>query len=250
MLLGKRLAFPFSTKFQQAEKGVVMIFRQLFDSESWTYTFLIADETTREAIIIDSVRDQTERELKLLEEMDLKLVYAIDTHVHADHITALGRLRAATGCKTGYSVHGGVECADLSLKDGDELTFGKYTLKVLETPGHTPGCISFYVDGMVFSGDALLIRGCGRTDFPGGNANDLYHSINDKLMTLPDDTLVYPGHDYSGKMVSTIGEEKKHNPRLALDEDGFVDLMNNLNLELPKQLHEALPANKSCGEGI
>jgi len=227
-----------------------MILRQLFDAESWTYSFLIADEDTREAVIIDSVREQTERDLKLLEEMDLKLVYAIDTHVHADHVTALGRLRKATGCKTGYSVHGGVDCADLSLKDGDELSFGKHTIKVLETPGHTPGCISFLVDDMVFTGDALLIRGCGRTDFPGGDASALYHSIKDKLLTLPENTLVYPGHDYLGRMVSTIGEEKAHNPRLALDEEGFVDLMDNLKLDLPKQLNEALPANLACGGGI
>jgi len=224
-----------------------MIFRQLFDRESSTYSFLIADEDSREAIIIDSVREQVERDLALLGEMSLKLIYAIDTHIHADHVTALGLLRQATGCKTGYSVHGNVECADLSLKDGDELCFGQHTLKVLETPGHTPGCVSFYVDGLLFSGDALLIRGCGRTDFPGGDAAVLYHSIKDKLLTLPDETLVYPGHDDQGRMVSTIGEERAHNPRLALDEQGFITLMGSLDLALPKQLHEALPANMACG---
>ena len=227
-----------------------MIFRQLFDSASWTYTFLIADENTREAVIIDSVREQVDRDLKLLEEMDLKLVYAIDTHVHADHVTALGRLRDATGCKTGYSIHCEVPCCDLKLKDNDELSFGAHTLKVIETPGHTPGCISFLVDGMLFSGDALLIRGCGRTDFPGGSSSDLYQSITQKLLTLPDDTLVYPGHDYMGRMVSTIGEEKAHNPRLAVDEAGFIEIMENLDLALPKQLNEAIPANLACGGGI
>ncbi|MBL4693142.1 MAG: MBL fold metallo-hydrolase [Magnetovibrio sp.] len=224
-----------------------MIFRQLFDSASWTYSFLLADEDTREAVIIDSVREQSDRDLTLLKELDLTLVYAIDTHIHADHITALGRLRAATGCQTGYSIHSEVPCVDLNLKDGDVLTFGRHSLKVIETPGHTPGCLSFLVDGMLFSGDALLIRGCGRTDFPGGDAAALYHSITKKLLKLPDSTLVYPGHDYNGKMVTTIGEERAHNPRLALDEAGFVDLMGNLNLPFPKQLNDALPANKACG---
>jgi len=224
-----------------------MIFRQLFDSNSWTYTFLIADEDSREAVIIDSVREQAERDLKMLEEMDLKLKYAIDTHVHADHVTALALLRDATGCETGYSVHGNVECADLSLKDNDCLSFGKYTLKVLETPGHTPGCISFVVDNIVFTGDALLVRGCGRTDFPGGDATILYKSIKEKLLSLPDDTLVYPGHDYNGVMASTIGEEKAHNARLALNEQDFVALMDNLDLAAPRQIAEALPANMACG---
>lgn len=224
-----------------------MIFRQLFDADSWTYTFLIADEDTHEAVIIDSVRDQSERDLKLIRELGLTLIYAIDTHVHADHITALGTLRKATNCATGYSVHCDVPCADLSLKDGDQLNFGRHTLKVIETPGHTPGCISFLVDGLLFSGDALLIRGCGRTDFPGGDASVLYHSLTDKLLTLPDNTVVYPGHDYNGKMVTTIGEEKAHSPRLAMNEDDFIEHMGNLNLALPKQLNDALPANKACG---
>ena len=179
--------------------------------------------------------------------MDLKLVYAIDTHIHADHITASGQFRTATGCATGFSVHDDIECADLSLTEGDEISFGAHTIKVLETPGHTQGCLSFYVDGMVFTGDALLIRGCGRTDFQGGSSATLYHSVKEKLLSLPNETLVYPGHDYTGKLSSTIGEENAHNPRLKLDEAGFVDLMANLNLAPPKKIKQAVPANKACG---
>ena len=224
-----------------------IIFRQLFDPETWTYTYILADKNTHEAVIIDSVREQFDRDLKLITEMGLKLVCAIDTHVHADHITAIGQFRKVTGCVTGFSVHDEIDCADLRLKDGDELTFGEHTLKVLETPGHTKGCMSFYVDGMVFTGDALLIRGCGRTDFQGGSSTTLYHSVKDKLFSLPSETLVYPGHDYTGKSSSTIGEEKEHNPRLTLDEAGFVDFMANLNLAPPKKIKQSVPANKACG---
>ncbi|PCI40441.1 MAG: Zn-dependent hydrolase [Rhodospirillaceae bacterium] len=224
-----------------------VIFRQLFDSATWTYTYILADQNTREAVIIDSVREQFDRDLKLIEEMDLKLKFAIETHVHADHITACGQFREATGCATGFSVHDDIECADLKLTDGDKIVFGAHTLKVLETPGHTQGCLSFYGEGMVFTGDALLIRGCGRTDFQGGSSTTLYHSVKDKLLSLPDETLVYPGHDYTGKLSSTVGEEKAHNPRLTLDEAGFVTFMANLNLDPPKRIQQAVPANKACG---
>lgn len=224
-----------------------MIFRQLFDSDTWTYTYILADKATREAVIIDSVREQFDRDLTLIKEMGLKLLYSIDTHIHADHITASGQFRNATGCKTGFSVHEDIECADLSLTEGDKIRFGEHVLNVLETPGHTQGCISFYVEGMVFTGDALLIRGCGRTDFQGGSSSTLYHSVKEKLLSLPDATLVYPGHDYTGKLCSTVGEEKAFNPRLTLDEADFVTFMGNLNLDPPKRIQKAVPANKACG---
>ena len=224
-----------------------MLLRQLFDEATWTYTYLLADEQSKEAVIIDAVVEQVERDVKLIEELGLTLKYAVDTHVHADHITGSGLLRERTGCQTGVAASEHVECVDMHLREGDELRFGAHTLRVLETPGHTSGCLSFVTDGMVFTGDALFIRGCGRTDFQAGNADTLYTSITEKLYALPDDTLVYPGHDYKGMMVSTIAEEKAHNPRVKLGRQGFVDLMNNLNLPMPKRIHEAVPANLKCG---
>jgi glyoxylase-like metal-dependent hydrolase (beta-lactamase superfamily II) len=193
------------------------------------------------------VIEQVERDVKLIQELGLTLKYAVDTHVHADHITGAGLLRERTGCKTAIAASEQVECADVPLQEGDELSFGQYKLKVLETPGHTKGCLSFVTDGMVFTGDALLIRGCGRTDFQGGDADTLYTSITEKIFKLPDETIVYPGHDYKGMTMSTIAEEKAFNPRVKLGRQGFVDLMNNLNLPMPKRIHEAVPANLKCG---
>lgn len=228
-----------------------MLFRQAFDKESSTYTYFLADETTREAVIIDPVLEQVDRDIQILEDLGLKLLYALDTHVHADHVTALGTLRERLGCQTVISERAGVGCADVMVKDGDRLRFGAHELVVLETPGHTNGCLS-YVTGdkkMVFTGDALLIRGSGRTDFQQGNAKALYRSIHEKIFTLPDSTLIYPGHDYQGRTVSSVGEEKRLNPRLGggKTEAEFVEIMDKLQLAYPKKIDVALPANLACG---
>lgn len=228
-----------------------MLFRQLFDKESSTYTYLLADETSREAVLIDPVLEQVERDVTLLRELDLTLVYALDTHVHADHVTALGTLRERLGCKTVLSERAGVGCADVMVKDGDRLRFGQYELEVRETPGHTNGCLT-YVTGdkaMAFTGDTLLIRGSGRTDFQQGDARVLYRSVHDKIFSLPDSTLVYPGHDYQGRLASSVGEEKRLNPRLGggKSEEEFVEIMAKLQLAYPKKIDVALPANLACG---
>jgi len=225
-----------------------MIFRQLFDQNTWTYTYLLADEASKEAVLIDPVIEKLERDLQLLDELGLSLKYVFDTHVHADHVTANGALRERTGCQTGVSEKGGAGCVSLQLKEGDQFNFGAYTIEVLETPGHTDGCLSFVCDNRVFTGDTLLIRGCGRTDFQQGDAGTLFDNITNKLYTLPDATWVYPGHDYHGMTRSNIGEEKAHNPRVSLGRDRFVAFMNDLNLAYPKRIHEAVPANLACGD--
>ncbi len=228
-----------------------MLMRQLFDPETSTYTYLLADEETREAVLIDPVLEQVERDLQVLRELDLTLVWALDTHVHADHVTALGTLRAKTGCQTVLSEAAGSGCADRMVKQGDRVAFGAQSLEVRQTPGHTSGCVT-YVTGdrrMAFTGDALLIRGCGRTDFQQGSARELYRSVHEQIFSLPDATLVYPGHDYKGRTVSTVGEEKRWNPRLAATrtEDEFVATMAGLQLAYPKKIDVALPANLQCG---
>jgi len=224
-----------------------MIFRQLFDPETSTYTYLLADAESREAVLIDAVDTQVERDLKLMTELDLKLTHALETHVHADHITGAGLLRRHTGCMVGVSVHGHVDCADLQLREGDEIHFGRHGVRVLEMPGHTDSCVSYRCEDMVFTGDALFIRACGRTDFQQGDAGRLYDSVTGKLFTLPDATFVYPGHDYKGMTRSTIGEEKRHNPRLTQSRDAFIKTMDELNLPMPKRIKEAVPANLKCG---
>ncbi len=224
-----------------------MIFRQLFDYETWTYTYLLADEKSREAVLIDTVDTQVSRDSQLLEELGLTLTTCLETHIHADHITGAGLLREKLGCKTAVSQHADIGCADTKLSDGELIFVGDMQIKVLETPGHTNTCLSFYTDGRVFTGDALLIRGCGRTDFQSGNPAQLYDSINQKLFTLPDETRVYPGHDYRGMIMSTIGEEKKFSPRLQLDRQQFINHMNGLDLSDPKKMDVAVPANLSCG---
>ena len=228
-----------------------MIFRQLYEPETSTYTYLLADPKTREAVLIDPVREKVDRDRKLLEELELELVYAIETHVHADHVTASGLLREQLGSKTVVSGNGGAPCADVQAKDGDRLFFGDRWLEVRETPGHTDGCVSYVLDDQskVFTGDTLLIRGTGRTDFQQGDPARLFESIQGKLFTLPDDTEVYPGHDYKGMRSSTIGEEKAHNPRIGAQrsKEEFVAIMNGLQLAQPKRIEEAVPANLACG---
>lgn len=225
-----------------------MLFRQLFDYDTWTYTYLLADEKSGEAVIIDPVLEQVERDLRLLDELGLQLKQVLDTHVHADHVTGAGKLRERTGCQTGLSSHAGVGCADMMLNEDASIRFGCYEIRAMETPGHTDTCLSYLCGDMVFTGDALLIRGCGRTDFQSGDAGTLHDSIHNKLFTLPDETKVYPGHDYRGMNVSSIGEERRLNPRLTLSREGFIELMAGLDLPDPKRIQEAVPANLACGE--
>jgi glyoxylase-like metal-dependent hydrolase (beta-lactamase superfamily II) len=192
-----------------------LVLKQLFDQDTWTHTYLLYDTENNEGIIIDPVKEKLERDLKLLKELNITLKYILETHVHADHITSADDLRRSTNAKVYYGDKAGVECADGSLADGDELKFGRFSVKALSTPGHTDGCTSYLVENMVFTGDALFIRGTGRTDFQQGSSEALFQSINEKLFTLPDNTLVYPGHDYKGMWASTIGEEKQFNPRVG-----------------------------------
>ena len=224
-----------------------MIFRQLFDSESSTYTYLLADEATREAALIDPVREQVQRDLAVLRELDLKLVHVLDTHVHADHVTAAGLLRAQTGART-VAGRKGPSCADLQVGQGSQLRLGSLVIDVLETPGHTDDSLTYRVGAHLFTGDALMIRAAGRTDFQNGDAGQLYDSITQVLFALPDDTLVHPAHDYKGLTVTTIGEEKRFNARVAgRSRAEFIQLMNGLNLPKPKKIDEAVPANRACG---
>lgn len=225
-----------------------MLFKQLFDKETWTYTYFLADEVSKEAAFIDPVNTQIESYLALLAEHGMTLKYSFETHVHADHITASGLLRQRTGAQTCVSHKGGAQLADIQLHDGDVFKLGNEEIKAIATPGHTPGCTSYLWRDRVFTGDSLFIGGCGRTDFQGGSASDLYDSITQKLFTLPDDTLVYPGHDYSERWISNIHQERTTNPRLAgKSREEFIEIMNNLNLPKPRLIDESVPANRYCG---
>lgn len=226
-----------------------MIFKQLFDPETWTYTYLIADPASKEAVFIDPVNTHIDEYLALLDTHDLQLKYSLETHVHADHITASGLLRQRTGAQTAVSGLCGAAAADIQIQDGDIFKFaGGEQIKVIATPGHTPGSISFLWRDRVFTGDALFIGGCGRTDFQGGDASALYDCITQRLFTLPDETLVYPGHDYQGRWVSSIIQERTTNPRLAgKTKEQFMEIMKNLNLPKPRLIDEAVPANRYCG---
>lgn len=225
-----------------------MIFRQLFDQTSYNYTYLLGDRPGGEALIIDPVLEKVDRYIKLLEELDLKLVKAIDTHVHADHVTGLGALRDRTRCVTVMGEEAGVDVVSMRVKDGEHITAGGISLTTLYTPGHTDDSYSFLIDNMVFTGDTLFIRGTGRTDFQHGSSKDQYDSLFNKLLKLPDDTLVYPGHDYKGDTVSTIGEEKRWNPRLQVSNaTEYAAIMDNLGLDNPKLMDVAVPANLKMG---
>jgi sulfur dioxygenase len=225
-----------------------VIFRQLFDSGSSTYSYLLASREGGEALLIDPVLEKVERYLQLLRELDLKLVKAVDTHLHADHITALGALRDRTRCITVMGEHSRVDVVSMRVADGDRLEIEGLSLEALYTPGHTDDSYCFRMADRVFTGDTLLIRGTGRTDFQNGDARAQYQSIFGRLLSLPDETLVFPGHDYKGDSVSTIAEERRCNPRLQVKSAGeYVELMGNLKLANPKMMDVAVPANMKIG---
>lgn len=224
------------------------MFKQFYDEVSSTLTYLLADEQSRQAVLIDPVTDNIDEYLDFLRHAELNLVYSLETHVHADHITGGGKLKALTTAKTAVSNACGAETADIQLQDHDEIEFGAEKIKVIATPGHTPGSLSFLWRDRLFTGDSLLINGCGRTDFQGGDAGKLYDAITTRLFSLAPETLVYPGHDYNGRRVSSIAQEKLINPRLANKTKAeFVHLMENLNLPKPKLIDIAVPANRKCG---
>ena len=225
-----------------------MIFRQLFDHESSTYTYLLADRKGGEAVLIDPVLAQTDKYVRLVEELGLRLVMAVDTHIHADHVTALGALRDHTGCATAMGEQTKADCVSVRLRDGERVRVDDLALEVLYTPGHTEDSYSLLLPDRVFTGDTLLIRGTGRTDFQNGDPAAQYDSLFGRLLRLPDDTFVYPAHDYNGMTVSTIGEEKAHNPRLQVrGKQEYVELMNGLVLSSPRLMDVAVPANRACG---
>ena len=225
-----------------------MLLRQLFDPETWTYTYLIANKNTHEALLIDPVVEHVDSYIALLKDLDLTLRYTLDTHVHADHITGSGTLREKVGCQSVMHETTRAKCVDIRLNDGGEIALADLTVKAIHTPGHTPCHLSFLIEDRVFTGDALFIKGCGRTDFQGGNPRQLWNSVVNKLFQLPPDTLVYPGHDYRSHHVSTILQEQELNPRfLKQTEESFVELMNSLDLPDPKKIMEAVPANEACG---
>ena len=229
-----------------------MIFRQLFDQQSSTYTYLLADEASREAVLIDPVFEQARRDAALLQELGLKLIWTLETHVHADHITGAWLLRERLRSEIGVPYESGATGCDRVIKDGEKILFGRRHLEARSTPGHTGGCLTYVLDDRMaaFTGDALLIRGCGRTDFQQGDARTLFHSVRSRIFSLPDGCLVYPGHDYRGLAATSVGEEKLYNPRLgeAIGEQDFVGYMKNLGLAHPKQMEQAIPANLNCGK--
>lgn len=225
------------------------IFRQLLEYKSFTYTYLLADPETKEAILIDPVLETVDRDVKLVGDMGLTLKYGVNTHVHADHITGTGKIKEKIPtCKSVISAAGKAK-ADVLLKEGDKIKFGRFELEARSTAGHTNGCMTFvwHEKGMVFTGDALLIRGCGRTDFQEGDAGLLYENVHKKILSLPANFQLYPAHDYTGQTVTTVAEEKQYNPRLTKPKNEFIEIMKNLNLPYPKQIDQALPANLVCG---
>lgn len=228
-----------------------LLFRQLFDKETSTYTYLVADAKTKDAIIIDTVKEHLERDLTIIKELGLKLNYILDTHVHADHVTDSYDLRKATGAKIVAGAGTNLKCADILLNDNETLTFGNITVKALATPGHTDGCTSYQIEDMVFTGDTLLIRSCGRVDFQQGSAENMYNSLQ-KLFKLEDATLVYPAHDYQGRTCSTIGEEKQFNQYLGNNKskEQFIKELNELQLPMPKHIKVSVPSNMICGEKV
>jgi glyoxylase-like metal-dependent hydrolase (beta-lactamase superfamily II) len=225
-----------------------MIFKQVFDPKTSTYTYFIGSAKGREAVIIDPVIENVNKYIQLLTELDLKLVKVIDTHIHADHVTGASKLKKATNCATIMGEHTPSEAVEIKVKDNEIIKIDDLEIKSIYTPGHTSESYSFLLENYLFSGDALLINGTGRTDFQNGNSKDSYHSIFDKLLKLPEDTLLYPGHDYNGKKVSTIGNEKKFNPRLQVKNvDEYIEIMTNLNLTKPDMMDSNVNRNIQLG---
>lgn len=226
-----------------------MTFKQLYEALSSTYTYLIACEDTGQAVLIDPVYPTVERDLQIIRSLGLKLVYSIDTHIHADHITSARRLKELSGSQIVYPVTSECDCADLRAEEGRPINIGGVTIDPIYTPGHTDDHYAYKIGNRILTGDALLIDGCGRTDFQNGNADDLYKSVREKLFSLPDDTLVYPAHDYNHRHVSSISQEKERNPRLGGNTtiEEFKRIMSELNLAYPKFIDHAVPGNKLCG---
>tara|TARA_E500000331_G_scaffold44152_1_gene36820 strand:+ start:594 stop:1274 length:681 start_codon:yes stop_codon:yes gene_type:complete len=225
-----------------------MIFKQLFDTKSSTYTYIIASAKGREAMIIDPVIENVGEYIKLLKELDLKLVKVIDTHIHADHVTGASKLKDITNCSTIMGDHTPAETVEIKVKDEEYISLDKLKIKAMYTPGHTSDSYSFLMNNYLFSGDTLLINGTGRTDFQNGNSKDAYNSIFNKILKLPDETLLYPAHDYKGEKVSTIGKERKYNPRLQVDSvDEYIEIMNNLDLKKPISIEENISKNLKLG---
>ena len=225
-----------------------MIFKQVFDPKTSTYTYFIGSAKGREAVIIDPVIENVNKYIQLLTELDLKLVKVIDTHIHADHVTGASKLKKATNCATIMGEHTPSEAVEIKVKDNEIIKIDNLEIKSIYTPGHTSESYSFLLENYLFSGDALLINGTGRTDFQNGNSKDSYHSIFDKLLKLPEDTLLYPGHDYNCKKVSTIGNEKKFNPRLQVKNvDEYIEIMTNLNLTKPDMMDSNVNRNIQLG---
>jgi len=225
-----------------------MIFKQVFDQKSSTYTYLIASSQGREALIIDPVIDNVDSYIKLLKELDLQLVKVIDTHIHADHVTAATKLKDITKCSTIMGEHTPAESVEIKVKDDEYINLDNLKIRAMYTPGHTSDSYSFLMDNYLFSGDTLLINGTGRTDFQNGNAKDAYNSIFNKLLKLPEETLLYPAHDYKGEKVSSIGKEKRLNPRLQVSSvDEYMNIMNNLNLKKPTEIEKNVSRNIKLG---
>ena len=225
-----------------------MILKQLFDAKSSTYTYLIASANGREALVIDPVEENVNDYINLLKKLDLKLVKVIDTHIHADHVTGASKLKSSTNCTTIMGENSPAETVDIKLKDEETIKIDQLKIKALYTPGHTSDSYSFLLNNYLFSGDTLLINGTGRTDFQNGSSEDAYNSLFNKLLKLPEDTILYPGHDYNGKKSSTIGNEKKFNPRLQVESvDQYIELMSNLNLSKPNMIETNILRNLKLG---
>ena len=225
-----------------------MIFKQLFDQKSSTYTYLIASSKGREALVIDPVLDNVSQYVQLLKELNLKLVKVIDTHIHADHITGASKLKDITKCSTIMGAHTPADSVEIKVKDDEYIYLDNLKIRAMHTPGHTSDSYSFLMDNYLFSGDTLLINGTGRTDFQNGNAKDSYNSIFNKLLKLPDETLLYPAHDYKGEKVSSIGKERENNPRLQVDSvEQYIEIMNNLDLKKPVSLEANVASNLKLG---
>ncbi|XP_014234587.2 persulfide dioxygenase ETHE1, mitochondrial [Trichogramma pretiosum] len=247
--IGSIMSNNYATLTKPVQQTTDFLFRQFFDPVSSTYTYLLADTESKESILIDPVIEWAERDAKVVEELGLNLKYAMNTHMHADHITGTGKLKKLVPGTRSVISKASEALADVHLLPGDEIAFGRHKLTAHPTPGHTSGCMTYVCEeqGVAFTGDTLLIRGCGRTDFQGGSAETLYQSVHSVIFSLPDNFKLYPAHDYNGRTVTTVAEEKRYNPRLTKSLDEFVKIMNNLKLPYPKKIDCAVPANKVCG---